>query len=96
MNIDLLKSDTHTKTNEYLESLFTLGFSPVITLPTRLTSSSATLIDHIYTNKLQSTNSGIIITDVADHIGVFHITKENKVTKPNSTKQARYFSHKKY
>ena len=94
MNIDLLKSDTHTKTNEYLESLFTLGFSPVITLPTRLTSSSATLIDHIYTNKLQSTNSGIIITDVADHFGVFHITKENKVTKPNTTKQARYFSQK--
>ena len=94
MNIDLFKSDTHTKTNEYLESLFTLGFSPVITLPTRLTSSSATLIDHIYTNKLQSTNSGIIITDVADHFGVFHITKENKVTKPNSTKQARYFSQK--
>jgi len=75
MNIDLLKYDTHTKTKEYLESIFSFGFSPVITLPTILESCSATLMDHIYTNKTQSTNLGIIITDVADHFGVFHITK---------------------
>ena len=44
MNIDLLKYDTHTKTNDYLESIFSFVFSPVITLPTRLASSSATII----------------------------------------------------
>jgi hypothetical protein len=92
MNVDLLKYDTHTKTNDYLESIFSFGFSPVITLPTRLASSSATLIDHIYTNRTQSTNSGIVITDVADHFGVFHITKRKKPSESAVNKQARYFS----
>ena len=51
MNIDLLKCSNHLKTGEYLESLFSHGFLPLITKPTRLTDHSATLIDHIYVNK---------------------------------------------
>jgi len=92
MKLDLLKYDTHTNTTDYLKSIFSFGFSSVITLPTRLASSSATLIDHIYTNRTQ-TNSGIVVTDVADNFGVFHITKRRKET-PESTviKQARFFT----
>ena len=78
MNIDLLKYDNYTKTNDCLESMFSIGFSPVITLPTRLASSSATLIDHIYPNRTLSTNSGIVNTDVADNFGAFHITKRKE------------------
>jgi len=49
---------------------------PVITKPTRVTSSSATLIDHIYSNNISaSSKSGIIINNVADHFGTFHIVK---------------------
>ena len=51
MNIDLLKYSNHLKTGEYLESLFSYGFLPLITKPTRLTYHSATLINHIYANK---------------------------------------------
>jgi len=51
MNIDLLKFEQHTKTGEYLDNLFSQGSLPLITKPTRVTSHSATLIDHIYTNK---------------------------------------------
>ena len=53
MNIDLLKFSTHDKTNYYIETLFTKGYLHLlITKPTRVTSHSATLIDHIYTNKI--------------------------------------------
>ena len=99
MNIDLLKIDVHQKTNDYLESLFSYGFSPTITLPTRLTCNSATLIDHIYTNRTTSTKSGIIITDVADHFGIFHISSENKssISNKRDTKRlVRYFSNANY
>ena len=76
MNIDLLKCDTHSKTNEYLDNIITHGYLPVITKPTRICSSTATLIDHIYTNNISSTHhSGIIITHVADHFGTFLITQ---------------------
>jgi len=50
MNIDLLKFETHLKTSDYLDNLFQNGFLPTITKPTRITSTSATLIDHIYMN----------------------------------------------
>ena len=48
MNVDLLKYEVHSKTNEYLDGIFEHGFLPVISKPTRICKSSATLIDHIY------------------------------------------------
>ena len=60
------------------------GFLPKITRPTRITPHSATLIDHIYSNDnrptFQNNISGIIITDVADHFGTFHIVSKCKQT----------------
>jgi len=46
MNIDLLKFSDHRNTGIYLENIFSQGFLPLIVKPTRLTSHSATLIDH--------------------------------------------------
>jgi exonuclease III len=74
MNIDLLKFETHSKTKEYLENIFSQGYMPLITKPTRVSTYSATLIDHIYTNKQTSKLSGIIVTDVADHFGIFFVS----------------------
>ena len=44
MNLDLLKIQKHSKSNEYLDHIFASGFLPVITRPTRVTCHSATLI----------------------------------------------------
>ena len=80
MNLDLLKFSNHQKTGDYLENIFTHGFLPLITKPTRLTSHSATLIDHIYTNKSDLTaTSGIVVTDISDHFGIFAVIKHNKI-----------------
>ncbi len=76
INIDLLKFSNNAKTNEYLENTFTHGFIPLITKPTRITPYSATLIDHLYTNKQQlNSTSGIILCDVSDHFGIFSIIR---------------------
>jgi len=87
MNIDL-KCGDHSKTNEYLDTVISHGYLPVITKPTRICSSSATLIDHIYINDISSTHhSGIIITDVADHFGTFSLlTMKNNIIKLLSSK----------
>jgi hypothetical protein len=59
-NIDLLKYNSHEKTNNYVDNLFSNGFLPIITKPTRVTTSSATLIYHICTNNLnQMLTAGI-------------------------------------
>ena len=52
-NIDLIKFDLNDNTNEYLNTILKNGFIPTILLPTRITSHTCTLIEHIY----QSRNS---------------------------------------
>ena len=72
-NINLLNFVTH-KTNAFIDNVISQGVIPHVTKPTRITSNSATLIDHLYLNHNHPNyESGIIITDVADHFGIFHI-----------------------
>ena len=93
-NIDLLKFGSHCKTSDYLDNIFSHGFIPTITKPTRVTKNSATLIDHIYSNNIStSTTSGIIITDVADHFGTFYsVCDEKRSSKSIQYKKARFYT----
>ena len=93
-NIDLLQYQNHAHTRTYIATLFTHGLLPLITLPTRITSNSATCIDHISTaNRADTYDSGIIISALSDHLPVFYIkhsravrvsTREFKSRKINS------------
>ena len=95
MNMDFLRYNTHSKTNEYLDDIIAHGFLPVISIPTRVTTHTATLIDHIYTNRPSSIHTpGVILTDVSDHYGTVTLCS-NKITSPNPSAQlkcVRYFS----
>ena len=73
-NIDLLKYDKHNSTNEFLDTLSSNYFLPLILLPTRITVSSKTLIDNIFTNKIsQDVISGNISASISDHFPQFSI-----------------------
>ena len=52
MNIDLLNFAHHDKTNSFIDSIFSLGYLPFITKPTRIAHTSAKLLDHIYSNSI--------------------------------------------
>ena len=52
-NINLLNSESHNGTKDFIEMLYSLGLYPLIDRPSRITSNSATLIDNIFTNELQ-------------------------------------------
>lgn len=70
-NIDLIKCDSIKSTQSFLNMTYSLGCIPLITHPTRITSNSATLIDHVYTNNITDLGkSFILITDVSDHFSV--------------------------
>ena len=92
MNVDLLKFQNHQKTSDYLDKIFSNGFLPAILEPTRISSFSATLIDHIYTNNVSSFSSGIIVTDLADHFGTYLSTNTKIKHKITHAKQTRIFS----
>ena len=71
MNYNLINLDKHEPTNNYYNILTSCSLKPLITKPTRITDSSKTLIDHIWTNDLRNTsihNSHILITDITDHL----------------------------
>ena len=71
-NIDLLKYDQYGLTNTLVNSLAEHGFVPVISRPTRITSHSATLIDHIFVNNIGAvTKTGIATIDLSDHLAPF-------------------------
>jgi len=47
IKIDLCNYSVHNPTTEYINTLITNNFIPIIVMPTRITDRSAT-IDHIY------------------------------------------------
>ena len=74
-NIDMFRLNEHSPTQEFVESLFSHMFSPLINRPTRITAHSATLIDNIFSNHLtQNLFSGILINDLSDHLPIFVYT----------------------
>ena len=88
-NINLLKHNVHLPTKNFLDTLLTYGFYPLINKPTRITTKSVTLIDNILTNvhDLHIT-SGIWLVDISDHLPVLTILP-NIATKNNIKKKIR-------
>ena len=50
-NLDFLKQETHSKTHEFVELNLDNALLPVITKPTRISYTSATLIYNIFISK---------------------------------------------
>ena len=53
-NVNLLNYNEHNQTNEFLDSLASNSFIPLILQPTRITSHSNTLIDNIFSNVIKA------------------------------------------
>ena len=49
LNYDLLQ-DSHTFTDDFVDIMYDHSFYPIMNKPTRITQSSSTCIDHIWTN----------------------------------------------
>ena len=86
-NINLLNYESHSLTAEFVDMLFSYGFSPTINRPTRITASTASLIDNIFTNNQSESlrsKQGILLTDITDHFPIFHIIKDSTSATINS------------
>ena len=71
-NMDLLKLSAHKPTSDFMENFTSRGFFPLISLPTRITDTTASLIDNIWTNNLTAKiGSGLITVRVSDHLPIF-------------------------
>ena len=77
-NINILRSDDHPSTSDFIDLMYSNSFVPLINKPTRITQQSATLIDNIYTNCIDKTEllQGIFFTDISDHLPIFMINNK--------------------
>ena len=86
-NLDLLQYNHHTPTQEFIDTLFSFAFIPLISNPTRLTFYSATLIDNIFTNNLsQNVLNGVVLNDLSDHLPVFAYFSGQTLTRDRDNK----------
>jgi len=94
-NIDLLKSESCNYAHNFLLSLQSYSFIPLIDKPTRVYENSATLIDNILVNNTANLLScGNIISHISDHFSQFCVMSNNLMKKSvNGFKKVRDFSH---
>ena len=88
LNIDFLKCDEHRLTSSFIDTLYSNNVFPLITKPTRVTQSTATLIDHILTNNFDvmgNHKQGILCTDISDHYAIAHVAGNTKIQAKDNT-----------
>ena len=69
-DLDFLKAGKHQATNDFVQNNLDFGLIPTITRPTRITNTSATLLDNIIVsqNLCGAYTSSILINDMSDHL----------------------------
>ena len=74
----LINYENHTLTSDFVDLLHSHSFISLINRPTRITSTTATLIDNIFTNSTNIENSfqGLLVTDVSDYLPIFCVDLE--------------------
>ena len=87
-NLDLLKQASHKMTQTFIEHTLDHSLLPVITKPTRISKTSATLIDNIIiSDKLQlNYTSNILISNLSDHLPCYVEIKEFYAGKKEANK----------
>ena len=89
-NLDLIAHESNVDCQNLIDNAHNSGFVQLVSRPTRITESSATLIDHVYTNNMDSTLSCNIVTlDISDHLAV-----HTRITLGSSTAESRRMSIK--
>ena len=75
-NTNLLKVFKKDQYYIFFENLASAGYLPKMSLPTRITDHSATLIDNIFGNRIGNNESGIILNNIFDD-QMIHIIAQN-------------------
>ena len=91
-NINLLKVNERPAFSDFLDLMFNKSLYPKITLPTRFSTNSASLIDNIFCKMSDNTidsKSGIIFTGISDHLPYFVCLKSITQQKTSNPKYVK-------
>ncbi len=79
-NMNLLHVDHNPVVSSFIDSKYINTLFPTIHWPTRITPSTATLIDNIFCNSPSVLHSSIILSDISDHFPIFTVLDVKLVT----------------
>ena len=80
-NTDLLHYESHIQTKKFLDKIYFGSLTPHITIPTRITPRSRTLIDNIFMNTVDEPSiSSNLMCSISDHLAHF-LFAQNKMLK---------------
>ena len=91
-NLNLLQYNSDT-VQDFINLMYSFSLYPLTTLPTRVTTTSSTLIDHIWSTQIETNIANYVIkTDITDHFPVMSVFKCDKQSlfHPTYTKK-RFF-----
>jgi hypothetical protein len=88
-NYDLLKHETNSNINDFLQMMIDNGYQPCITEPTRIVNGNKpSLVDNIFCNSVENCASGNLFDKISDHLPSFIIIENIKSkTNPKLTKR---------
>ena len=91
-NIDLLKYNSISKHQEFYNLMTANGYLPQIIQPTRITETTMTIIENIYTNTFNNNIiSGNLFIEIADHLVQFvSVNKEAHITNEQNSYKRSY------
>ena len=95
-NYDLLKMSQNNQTLEFFNVLASTGYLPIISKPTRVYDSGASLIDNMFCNNLSLVKkSGVIFDDTSDHFPIFAIINKQIESKGRTRETKLNFDYSK-
>lgn len=99
LNIDGLKINYKNENNNFYNTVLTQNFLPLITLPTRVTHNTISLIDNILykidrNSAADELISGNIFCDISDHLPNFTLLKRKKPQSKENRPMVRIYGEK--
>ena len=83
-NIDILKFNDSERILEFVNLFMSNNLFCTVVYPTRVSNTSTTLIDNIWTNDYNSLiNSGIVYSQISDHFPIFSVFETNIIANEN-------------
>ena len=90
-NVNLFEYENDNYVRDFVNMFHCNNMFNLINRSTRVSSSSATLLDHIWTNNyINCTVSGIIYNHISDHFPVFAVFKDFSLNKKEYNKKIEY------
>ena len=87
-------SDVTLYSQQFINMFLSHYYLKLITIPTRVTQTSATLLDNIYTTDPMSGQNGVLTSDFSDHFSIFTIRQNKEPKIPDKYRYKREFTNK--